>query len=93
MIQVLIVLFAIYWILVIYLEYLVSKLYKKLCKEPKSGFKMFFVGYRKKVNCLEELKEKHLEVEKVLSIDRIIKKLSLLMIVMVLILIITQKFS
>jgi hypothetical protein len=92
MIQVLIVLFAIYWILVIYLEYLVSKLYKQLCKDPKSGLKMFFIGYRKKINCLEELKEKHIEVEKALSVDRIIKKLSLLMIVLVLILIVTQKF-
>jgi len=92
MIQVLVILFAIYLIFVIYLEYLVSKLYKKLCKEPKTGLKMFFIGYRKKINCIEELKENHIEVEKALSVDRIIKKLSLLMMVVVLILIITQKF-
>jgi len=92
MIQVLIILFAIYWVLVIYLEYLVSKLYKQLCPKHESGIKIFLIGYRKKINCLRELKENNTEIQKVFAIDRIIKKISFLMIFMVLILIIMEKF-
>ena len=91
MVQVLVLLFSIYFILVIYLEYLVSKSYKKFCKEQQSGIKMFLMGYRKKMNCLMELKEKHLEVEKILSIDRIVKKVSVLILFLVVVLIITKK--
>jgi len=91
MIQVLALLFVIYVVLVIYLEYLVAKTYKKLCDKQQSGVKMFLIGYRKKINCLMELKEDHHEVEKILAIDRIIKKVSVLILFLVVVLIITKK--
>ncbi len=91
MIQVLVLLFAIYVVFVFYLEYLVTKSYKKLCRKQQSGIKMFLMGYRKKINCLIELEGKHPEVEKILAIDRIIKKISVLILFLVVILIITKK--
>ncbi len=91
MIQVLALLFAIYIVFVIYLEYLVLKNYKKLCDKQQSGIRMFLMGYRKKINCLMELNGNHPEVEKILAIDRIIKKVSVLILFLVVVLIIAKK--
>ncbi len=91
MIQLLMILFMIYLVLVIYLEYLVAKLYKKICPDKKSGIGMMLIGYRKKMNCLKERSKDDMEVQKVLSIDRIIRKISLLILVIVLFMIIFKR--
>ena len=91
MIEILMLLFAIYLALVVYLEYLVAKSYKKLCNKQQSGIKMLLLGYRKKLNCLTKLEEEHFEVEKILAIDRIIKKISILILFLVVVLIFIYK--